>query len=676
MIENLDIEVNESGTSIIRVPSGIRFISDWKDYNLDDFDFPHILNKKIPGCGYTEYCITNNMNVILCSPRKMLLENKTEQHPGSVFYYKNEYEEDNNSDKDLSSINRGSVEIETTKQIPSEYFLKLNDSLGKYVNYCYNKNIPCKILVTYDSYRHVKEFLTKWNLFDFFYTVIDEHQVLFVDSKFKSTTELEFINQLKGVKKVCYVSATPMISDYLKELDEFKDLPYFELDWYYFDHNRVVKPNIKPRITKSIVSTGRSIIQSYKNKKFEVFSYKDASGEVKEIVSTEAVIYVNSVKNICDIISKESLSPSEVNILCSKTDKNISRIHKRLGNQFNIGKVPLENEPNKMFTFCTRTVYLGADFYSNCARTFILSDANIDCLAVDIILDLPQILGRQRSNGNPWKNCADLYYKTILKDNKQTKKEFDEYVKAKLKKTYDLIDSYNRSQEGAKHTLAETYKIVADVCNYRDNYVAVNKHAGNTLVPVLNKLVLIAEKRAFDIQQIDYKDRFSVFNTIQESDSVKVDNTDSIKKFFSNFDKLENFYDKMKYLCESPEVNDFNREVILDQLPLTYRQYYEVLGNDRCKSLGYNITKLKKELSDIKLDENVLRNLITVDFKVGEKYTKEFIKQKLQEIYNKIGYNKTAKAIDLESYFYLKDAKITNQVTNKRENGFEIVREK
>lgn len=158
--------------------------------------------------------------------------------------------------------------------------------------------------------------------------------------------------------------------------------------------------------------------------------------------------------------------------------------------------------------------------------------------------------------------------------------------------------------------------------------------------------------------------------------SSKFLNNDNIKQFLDEFDKLPTFRLKMKYLCESPEVNDFNREVILDQLPLTYRQYYEVLGNDRCKSLGYNITRLKKELSDIKLDENVLKNLITVDFKVGEKYTKEFIKQKLQEIYNKIGYNKTAKAIDLESYFYLKDAKITNQVTNKRENGFEIVKEK
>lgn len=49
-----------------------------------------------------------------------------------------------------------------------------------------------------------------------------------------------------------------------------------------------------------------------------------------------------------------------------------------------------------MFTFCTRTVYLGADFYSLCARSFIFSDSNIDSLAVDISEDLPQILGRQR----------------------------------------------------------------------------------------------------------------------------------------------------------------------------------------------------------------------------------------------------------------------------------------
>ena len=79
-----------------------------------------------------------------------------------------------------------------------------------------------------------------------------------------------------------------------------------------------------------------------------------------------------------------------------------------------------------MFTFCTRTVYLGADFYSTNARTVVLSDANIDTLSVDISLDLPQILGRQRLEINPWKNsalmyvkCTDLKHKTTKEDNEK-----------------------------------------------------------------------------------------------------------------------------------------------------------------------------------------------------------------------------------------------------------------
>jgi len=65
-----------------------------------------------------------------------------------------------------------------------------------------------------------------------------------------------------------------------------------------------------------------------------------------------------------------------------------------LGKGYTIGTIPLKGEKPKMFTFCTRTVYLGADFYSTCAQSFIFSDSDIECLAVDISQDLPQILGR------------------------------------------------------------------------------------------------------------------------------------------------------------------------------------------------------------------------------------------------------------------------------------------
>ena len=73
-----------------------------------------------------------------------------------------------------------------------------------------------------------------------------------------------------------------------------------------------------------------------------------------------------------------------------------------------------------MFTFCTRTVYLGADFYSTNARSFIFSDANIDCLSVDISMDLEQILGRQRLIENPWKDYAKVFIRTLSKKNIET----------------------------------------------------------------------------------------------------------------------------------------------------------------------------------------------------------------------------------------------------------------
>lgn len=73
------------------VPYGIQFISDW-----DDYEFPRgrhlIVDKGVTGCGYTEYCLKPQTgNVVLCSPRKLLLENKAEQHEGdpNILYLEN-----------------------------------------------------------------------------------------------------------------------------------------------------------------------------------------------------------------------------------------------------------------------------------------------------------------------------------------------------------------------------------------------------------------------------------------------------------------------------------------------------------------------------------------------------------------------------------------------------------
>ncbi len=685
MENRIQVKISEESGLIIRnnreiiVPKGVRYIDrDWKEYSLNWFPFQHILDKKIPGCGYTEYCIKSKIPIILCSPRKVLLNNKTNQHP-EVYYFKNELESDLDLDKDLTKIDRSAINnaasIDTS--IYEEKYLRLKEELLGYTRDCivnFKTKTP-KILVTYDSFRLVKEILKEDNLFDIFYIVVDEFQSIFTDSRFKSTTEMEFVNQLKDLQKVCYVSATPMIDEYLKDISEFSDLPYYEFNWTEEDPNRAIKPDLKVRVVKSITTQAVEIIKTYKNGEFDKSIKKDSSGNIQTIESREAVFYVNSVNNIISIINKAKLTPEECNIICSDTDKNRKKIRARLGRRFSIGDVPLQGESHKMFTFCTRTVYLGADFYSTNARSFILSDANSDCLAVDISLDLPQILGRQRNSSNPWKNRAEFYYKTLGKKKEITKEKFDYIIEQKKKETSDLIRSYNSSPDDAKQSLAKTYRKMAKAFNYKDNYVAVNEHGGSSLIPVLNNLVLIAERRAFDIQQIDYKDRFSVFNTIASEGLVSDGSIHTIEAFLSGFNECSDFPTRMKMLCEV-DLTEQERCIVLDQIPITFKNYYETLGPNRCKALGYNKTYISKEYSDLQFDTSKISDEIYKKFEVNSKYTKSYSKEIIGNIYTSLGYNKTPKANDLEEYFELKECKILNPENGKREHGFEIIKKK
>ena len=50
---------------IVNVPKGIRYISEWKEFNFRNFPNQCIINKQLPGCGFTEWCIRNSDNVII-----------------------------------------------------------------------------------------------------------------------------------------------------------------------------------------------------------------------------------------------------------------------------------------------------------------------------------------------------------------------------------------------------------------------------------------------------------------------------------------------------------------------------------------------------------------------------------------------------------------------------------
>ena len=649
----------------IIVPRGIRYIGEWSEFNFNKFPGKCIINKQLPGCGFTEYCIRGPENVILCSPRKMLLKNKKDQHEFDVYLVVNEMDKESNIDKDLSKVDKNTnLDAEEL----DKKFMDNNSEIYKRLyreieEYCISRSInglPCKILVTYDSYRIVKDILEKLDRFYTFYTVVDEFQSILHDSRFKSDTELKFLEYLKQSPTEYFVSATPMMDEYLEMLNEFKDLPYYELDWGSADSSRVIKPELDVFVMRAVGEKASEVIQKYLSGDFESIVVL-RNGIPTRVVSDEAVFYVNSVNHITSIIKKNNLTPEQCNILCSDTSDNLKKIQRRLGKKFKIGEVPLKGVKPKMFTFCTRTVYLGADFYSLCARSFIFSDSNIDSLAVDISEDLPQILGRQRLFDNPWKNSATFYYRSTANYREMKAEDFKRIIESKKKDTENLLKAFDSAPNDTKYTLAKNYQYVAKSANYKENYVAVNKiHTPDDniiLKPVPNNLVLVNEIRAFKIQQIDYKDRFTVFSTVYNTLTPDDIVNQEVSEFLKVYTGLTTIYDKLKLLCEYGLSEDAI-QVVLGQINDSdeIKSYYTSLSPDRLRSLSYNSTKIKKELGIATFNQELLESSIYLEFKIGDKLALSIIKDRLEYLYNSIGYNKTPKAKDLENYFNVKES--------------------
>ena len=192
--------------SVIDVPRGIRFFRQLEDeikFHLEDY--PYILDKKIPGCGFTSWALTNSQNIILASPRKMLMTNKEKQINGEgknrqeLVFLVSSGQDNSEMDKDLNKFSKAA----STQSNDVVDWVDLKHKMSQYILKCQFEQRPIKIIVTYDSYRKVREILEGMKLFDTFHTVVDEFQSIFTDSRFKPTTEMEFLENLKTMLCIC-----------------------------------------------------------------------------------------------------------------------------------------------------------------------------------------------------------------------------------------------------------------------------------------------------------------------------------------------------------------------------------------------------------------------------------------------------------------------------------------
>lgn len=498
------------------------------------------------------------------------------------------------------------------------------------MRYCY----PIKLMVTYDSLYQIVDYLG--NSVNNYIFIVDEFQSIFLDSFFKSSIELDFVNVLQRCSSVIYLSATPMLDKYLSKLEYFKDLHFYRLDWSRSGY--VEKVLLQRKNVHSLGKACDQIIENYLSSNYPT-QYMDGS----IIKSKEAVFYFNSVSEIIRIINRhKELSPQNVLVICAQTDQNVKRL-KRIG--FSIGSIPLKGEINPMFTFCTSTSYMGVDFYSDCASTFIFADPNIKSLALDVSLDLPQIVGRQRNRSNPFKNNIIIYYKTTRVQ--ISREEFMLEQQRRREKTQLLLDGYSKMDFAVQGVYLGKLRDSIAVSQYSNDFVSISELNN---CPVYNPLIEIANERAFEVSQDDYQDSINITKALQDNGFILDDYSD----FYELFNSVSKFNEKLKIYCDYVDLHPGCELKVGDP---SYKKFYEYYGSSGCASHRYLRSSLEQEMQ---LQDEFIKMLHS-KFRLGERLSRDVIKRRLQSIYDKLGIGKKAKATDLKKYYVLGRTTINSQ---------------
>ena len=603
----------------IKVPTDVNFLNEWAGFELPR----GIVNKGITGCGATTLAIEDEHKTVICSPRINLIKNKCQQHKGTLAVY--------------GDVRNGDIED-------------------------YLKNSPKpKLLATYDSIPRLSGLIKdkpEWRV------VVDEYQYLLIDSSFKSETEIRLLVTLKEFPYVTYLSATPIADKYMRQMDWFKDLPYTILEWSNVEQRFVKRVQSKNPINNAI-----EIVRNYQKGIYPSILVNGGKTE-----SQESVIFLNSVTNIVNIIRQTELQSDEVNIIVAFNEEN-NLLVKKLGRDFGIGRIPLKEEPHKKFTFCTSTAFAGCDFYSTCASTFVISDNKKVCTSIDIATELAQIAGRQRLECNPFRNTTTFIYNVDVGESKE-----DSYKSALNAKWQKSVKNANYKNSVTDKDLKEDFiKETVDsqkLNKYSKSYVWYDEINQRFSV---NRMAYLNDCFSYDVQKENYLDGITVRKQLEDSGfNVSVNEVHSdYEEQLECIIKKEGFSDRMKRYCEYRKNKEncqyFIADAIMERQYEDLKLYYDSLGYERIKALGYKESNLKNEMMSKQATYHLYKEFRTI-FPVGTRMLTDIIKLKMEEVYARYGIRQRGVASHLEKKFGIKIKPVKIPLADgSRKCGYEFI---
>ena len=614
-----------------------------------------LLNKSITGCGFTSGCLENWDNIILTAPRILVLQNKMEQY--------NMVSEKNPRAEELLFYFDREKDLDTLK-------LKLWD-------YLQNSDMasrPYKLLVTYDSFIPLVDILESDPLFtqrnininENFKIVVDESHCIIKDIKLKQyrnkAVMSRFLSRVFRYDSVLFVSATP-IETYLQRLPQFKqnEVKHIELNW-------LGRKEVVPKTDKCSNPSDafRQIYQDYAkqvdpwgNHYFDVIYNDDGTCSF----SYEAVIFLNSVGDIVKILktySKKSdglLDIADVSVVCANTSENRADLKKINSGMKITTSVPKPGEPHPTWTFCTRTSFIGVDFYSPSASTFVIVNYNIESLSLDIACDIPQIIGRQRLKANPFRERIHIFYTNNLRviDDQ----EFAAFQNEKMAESLTKISIWRNLpefDEDGRRLKDSNLKGLEDAIQDHPERFYITTENG---YPEIDDFLMADEQYNRDIA----KNQITWF-VLSGQGNTQGGYSLPVQSLKGDLSRLPYAQDRLRKVCEClqnyPTVRNELNLMLWSEGYNDIAHYINSLPLDRIYACGFNTWKMDQEIMALQQGPQI-GPLIYARFQVGQRYTRDEIKTALGEIYTSAGLKKTPKATDLEEYFKCIDCKIHSQ---------------
>lgn len=484
-----------------------------------------------------------------------------------------------------------------------------------------------KILTTPESFQKVKDAfeLMDMDIYGTCFLLFDECHKIVKDADYRSDITLPFDDFFLFNEKAL-VSATPI---------SFSD-PRFEMQKFQIIR---IEPAFEYKLPVSLIHTNNVLEQLKRT--------------LDKLDATDICLFVNSTDMIYSFIKQLDIE-NESTVFCAK--KSVEKLKNK---KFKHAFEQWSKSRMKKYNFFTSRFYNALDIELKIKPTVIMiSDVYFsEYSMIDPHTDAIQAIGRFRNGVN--RVCH--IFNTNPNLPVRTEEEIGIYLQAN-KEVYDKIKTFYdcATSEEARNAYHGILKVLPfnQMLNKdgKENFFAIDNYVDEALLKSSYNAQekLIASYRSNRLFDLDVESAYFPFGDFER---LKKES-----KYASLKDKRKEVVRQLELLKGDDETEMIrNYKEDLRKADSFIYEAYEEIGKEMIESLDYSVKRIKEAMilkqHREKTEGTEFIQLIKNSFKVGQKYTKKYIKEELTRIYALTGVTpqKTITGQSIKEFFYVKE---------------------